>query len=155
RYFDPVSGGGYQARHFSQEQLSHDPVAGEFILTDTLGDRLRFFDFSASLPAERGKLVSFTDPAGGVTSVVSRDANGEPLEVQRSFSDGTTTTTESYLYAYVASGANAGKLQSVTLRRQSGGGAWLVVREADYAYYDGVEPYGNLGDLKTATIKNG
>src|SRR5262249_17045477 len=48
----------------------------------------------------------------------------------------------------------AGKLQSVTLRRKVGAGSWSTVRKVDYAYYDGVESHGNLGDLKTAIIRD-
>jgi hypothetical protein len=44
---------------------------------------------------------------------------------------------------------------NVKLRRQVNGGAWTVVRQVDYAYYDGVEDHGNAGDLKTATVKDG
>jgi hypothetical protein len=153
RLFDPLSGGGYQARHFSQELLSY--ANNEFTLTDTAGNKLRYYDFSASLPQrQRGKLKSLTDPAGNVTSVTGWDSAGRPLEVQRSWTAGSVTTTESFLYAYVASGTNEGKLQSVTQRHQTGGGPWSVVRVAEYAYYAGVAPFGNAGDLKTATVKD-
>jgi RHS repeat-associated protein len=40
------------------------------------------------------------------------------------------------------------------LRRQVNGGAWTVVRQVTYAYYDGTQSYGNAGDLQTATIQD-
>jgi hypothetical protein len=50
---------------------------------------------------------------------------------------------------------NVGQLSNVTPRRQVGGGAWSIVRQVQYAYYDGSQTYGNLGDLMTATVEDG
>jgi YD repeat-containing protein len=154
RFFDP-NGSNYQPRYFLQEQLSHDNTAHTFTLTDASGNRLVFADFNTSLPAnQRGQLVSLTDPDGNVTQVTSRTTDGKPTEVQRSNTSGGVTTTESYLYTYLSSGANAGRLANVTLRRQVNGGAWSTVRQTDYTYYDGVMANGTLGDLKTAVVKD-
>jgi RHS repeat-associated protein len=154
RYFD-LSGGAYQPRFFDQSQLVHNTGPQEFVLTDTNGNQLHFADFSGSIPAaERGTLKSLVDPAGNVTSVTSWTAAGEPGEVQRSNTSGGTTVTESYLDAYLSSGADSGLLQSETLRRQVNGGAWGTVRQVQYGYYDGTTGNGNLGDLKTVVVQD-
>src|SRR5438874_2232261 len=41
---------------------------------------------------------------------------------------------------------------SVTLRRRAGSADWSTVRAVLYAYYDGAEAHGNLGDLETAVL---
>src|SRR5207244_7925037 len=83
-------------------------------------------------------------------------SDGKVGEVQRT--DSTSGITESYLYTYLGSSdLNAGLLANVTLRRQVNGGSWTTVRQVAYDYYDGTsqKPFGNLGDLRTATIKDG
>ena len=82
-----------------------------------------------------------------------------PCVARLSVASGGVTTTESYLYAYFTTGANSGKLQSVTLRRSTDGGStWGAVRSAEYTYYDGSyageHARGNLGDLRTVTIRD-
>ncbi len=74
--------------------------------------------------------------------------------MQRSYTVSGTTTTESYLYTYLTSGANSGKISSVLLRRKVGGGSYATVREVDYAYYGSGDSNGNLGDLQTAIVKD-
>ena len=92
--------------------------------------------------------------ASGVTmTVTSYTADGHVTEGQRSAVSNGATITESFLYAYIATGVNAGLLQGVTLRRQVNGGAWSVVRQVQYAYYDGTQTYGgSVGDLMTASV---
>jgi YD repeat-containing protein len=154
RYFD-ATGSSYTPRYFGQEALSYNGTAGQFTLTDTSGDQLVFWDFGSGRPAsQRGQLQSFTDPDGNVTQVTSWTSAGQPAEVQRSNTSGGVTTVESYLDSYLTSGANAGRLSNVTLRRQVNGGAWSVVRQAAYTYYDGTTGNGNLGDLRTAVVQD-
>src|SRR5690606_35078315 len=50
---------------------------------------------------------------------------------------------------------NAGLLERVTLGREVNGGPSQPVRVAEYAYYGEGEPFGNPGDLKTATVRDG
>jgi hypothetical protein len=157
-YFDG-SLGGYAPRHLSQDSLTHNSGAGEFTLTTSAGARLVFNDFGAMLPAEqKGQIKSVTDPNGNVTTIASRDSNGKPLDIQRTSTTGGTTTTESFLYAYVSGGVNDGKIESVTLRRQVGSGSWTTIRKVEYAYYTGTESagqdHGTAGDLKTAVVKD-
>jgi len=154
-YFD-LDGSTYIPRFFGQETLTYDSMAGLYTLTDTAGNRLVFHDFDAGLPqGQRGQLESFTDPAGNVTEVISRNSAGRPTEVQRSATVDGQTTTESYLYAYVGSGANAGLMESATLRRKVDSGSWDVVRKTEYSYYENSDSFGGDGDLKLSVIKDG
>jgi RHS repeat-associated protein len=155
RNYDLV-GSNYVPREFVQDTLVHTTSPAEFVFTDTAGDQIHFYDFSTSLPAnQRGMFKSLSDPDGNATSVTSWTGDGKPAEVQRSTTSGGVTTTESFLYTYITSGTNAGKMSNVTLRRQVNGGAWTTVRQAAYAYYDGTQSHGNGGDLMTVTVEDG
>src|SRR5262249_47178500 len=92
-------------------------------------------------------------PAGNQTAVTSTNGDGTIAEIQRT--DSATGLTEAYLNSYFTSGPNAGLLSNVTLRRQtSSSGPWTIVRQVDYTYYNGSEPFGNIGDLKTAIVRD-
>ena len=150
RYFDLVSG-SYQARYFDQTRLTYDGTNHQYTLTDEQGDRLLFADFSTAWPAaRRGQLLSFTDPANNVTTV---SVSGGTQTVQRSTTNGGTTVTEAYVYTDLPAGdPNAGLVGAVVLQRQVNGGAWSVVRQVQYRYYQPGDRYGNPGDLKTAAV---
>ncbi|MCE9554457.1 MAG: autotransporter-associated beta strand repeat-containing protein [Planctomycetes bacterium] len=153
-WFDKV-GGDYVERYFGKDTLTHDTVGDQFVLKDPTGRTVTFNDFDVSHPAtERGLFEALTDNAGNTTSVISRTPDGQVEEVQRSAVQNGDTITESYLYTYIASGDNAGLQESVELRRKVNSGDWSVVRREEYAYYDGVEDYGSVGDLKTSVIKD-
>jgi hypothetical protein len=138
-----------------KETLVKDPSSGDFILTDTAGDTLDFYGIDSSLSlAQQGQLKSFTDAAGNVTDLSSRNSDGQVTEVTRTSTANGTITTESFLYNYVDSGVNQGLISSITLRRQTNGGAWSTVRQVVYDYYDGSNPNGNIGDLEAATIED-
>lgn len=154
QYFDLVNG-TYQPRFFDQSTLVFDSSNDQYVLTDEMGDQLRFWSFDPSIPlARQGQFVSFTDPGGNVTSVTAYTPSGQIAEVQRSTTTNGNTVTESWLYNYIASGVNAGLLQNVTLERQTNGGRIDVVRQAVYTYYDGTQSYGLPGDLMLAQVKN-
>ncbi len=155
RYFDTVSG-SYVERYYAQDQLVANTSSSEYMLTDTTGARIRFNDFSTSVPLfERGTFKSYSDAAGNVTSVTSYTVEGYPAEIQRSNTTGGSTVTESFLYAYGQTETDSGLMISATLRRKVDSGSWSTVRKAEYAYYDGVEAHGSLLDLKTAVVKDG
>jgi RHS repeat-associated protein len=89
-----------------------------------------------------------------VTEVVAETTDGRISEVQRSASSGGTTVTESYLFAFVASGDNAGLISGITQRRKVGAGSWSAVRSVEYTYHDGTTAHGNAQDLRTAVVKD-
>ncbi|HVK14087.1 MAG TPA: hypothetical protein VM597_35415, partial [Gemmataceae bacterium] len=101
--FDLVSG-AYVPQYFTADHLAYDSSAGQFVLTDGGGNTWRFSDPSdTALPAaRRGQLVSYTDAYGTLTQVVGWRTDGKPTDVQRAYTAGGVTTTESFLYAYVS-----------------------------------------------------
>ena len=106
--------------------------------TDGTGRVLTFYDFSGGTPTGRGgKLLSAAEPGGQVTAVTSWNAGGSPTEVQTTTGSGGSALTESFVYTYLASGTNAGLLDTVTQRTQVGTGSWVTVRSVANAYYDG------------------
>ena len=122
-----------------------------------------------SLPAlQRGAFKSEQLPGVPRTVATRHDLDGRATELRRSVTVGATTTTESWKYDYLTSGANAGKLSTVTLRRTTDsdpddpGATWDTVRSVAYDYYldyattaAAADAFGNLGDLRSATIKDG
>ncbi len=151
RYFDDNGLGGYTDRFFLQETLSYSSTNKEFVLTDTMGDQLRFNDFTVTPTGKQGIFKSFTDPYGNVTSVTSYTSAGKPQEVQRSSTVGTTTIVESFSYTYNASN----QITSAVERRQVNGGAWSTVRQVQYTYYTNTSNYGLAGDLQLAQVQDG
>src|SRR5262249_1716689 len=121
RVFDDF--GTLVERNFLLDTLVYDSTNHLYVFTDTAGDCLRFYDFTTTWPGnQRGQFKSDTDPYGNATTVTAHTSDGKVQEVQRSSTVGSTTIVESYLYSYIASGANAGLTQSVVLRRQVNGG---------------------------------
>ncbi len=84
RYFDLVNG-VYVPHFYVQDKLVYDAVAGEFVLTDTKGDQIRFYDFTGSLLPQQGQFKSFTDPDGHATTgfTTTLRADGKPDHTQR------------------------------------------------------------------------
>jgi RHS repeat-associated protein len=158
RFFipDPQNPSTYVTAVNAREHIDYDSANAQYILTDTVGDRFYFEDVAGMLPfAQLGSFKKALDPAGNVTQVMSRNLDGKITEVQRSGTVGGVTVTESYLYSYLSSGTNNGLMASVTLRRQTGGGAWSTVQSVEYTYYDGVEAHGPARALKLAVVKDG
>ena len=154
--FYTLVGNNYVPQFFVQDQLTHNTSTGEFVLNDTMGDQLHFFDWTASQANQQGQFKSCTDAKGNLISVTSWTSTGEVAEMQRT--DSSSGVTQSYLYTYLASpDPNAGLIAHVTLRQNVNNGPWTIVRQAAYDYYDGTanKPYGNLGDLRTATTLDG
>jgi RHS repeat-associated protein len=151
RFFDYV----YSEYNPSHDTLSHDSGTGQFVVTDPLGDQVRFWDFDSARPAlERGQFVSATDPAGNTIAVTSLNSDGTYAEVQRSTSTSAGTLTESVVYTYDTTNPDNPVVTAATLRRKIGSGSWTTVRQVAYEYYDGSEAHGNAGDLKRVTVKD-
>ncbi len=145
-HFD-LAGGTWGPRFFEKSTLAS--AGGEIVLTDTTGAVTRYYDFSTSYPtAQRGAFKSYTDRAGNSISVASVYGDGKVKEIQRGETVGSDTITEALTYTYITSGANAGLLSNVMLRRKVNSGSWNTVRQAEYAYYTDGDASGGTGDLK-------
>ncbi len=116
------------------------------------GDTLTFHNFTQTT-YPKGLFKSLTTPGGQTVTVQSYNSDGRITEVQRSYSSGGSTTTESLKYDYLASGDNQDRLEYVTLRRKVDAGVWSDIRRAKYEYYGLSQDYGSQGDLKRVTIQ--
>ena len=157
-YFDLVDG-VYQARFDSPSQLSYDSGTDIYTLVDGDGnhDHLHgLLDGSAG------------GAAWGVRQLHGRgdgtEHRGDVVHGQRQHRArcrgrrraAATRTPNPSLYSYLGStDPNAGLLSNVTLRtagqRRDRGPS---LQQVQYAYYDGTQNGGNLGDLMTATVEN-
>src|SRR5207253_7617988 len=106
-----------------------------------------------------GKIRSQVDAAGRETTF-TYGSNGQLATIFRSATVGSNRVDEAFVYSYLPSGVNAGLLKSVRLQRREGTvspsttGSWGTVRKVSYAYYGASDAHGNIGDLKTATVKD-
>jgi RHS repeat-associated protein len=149
RYFD-YSGGVYTSRFFVQDNFKADSTNHQYIQTDSVGDTIKYNDFTVTPANEQGVFKSFADANGNTISVTAWTTDGKVQEVQRS----NGSLIESELYSYISSGSNAGLVSSVVLRRSTNGGtSWTTVRQVAYTYYSG-EAHGNTGDLKLAQVED-
>jgi len=141
-WFAP-SGGGYVGLYGNQGALSHDTTNHRWIATLTDGTRQEFHDSDQST-YPHGAFARQVEAGGAVTEVYSYAAGGQIEEIRRSGTVGGQPLTEAFVYVY----DSADRTTSVTLRRQLGSSGWEDVLRAAYEYYDGVENFGSLGDLK-------
>ncbi|MCZ2344266.1 MAG: hypothetical protein LC104_21105 [Bacteroidales bacterium] len=136
------------------EDLPTPPAApsGKMLLVAPDGTQFEYFDFDPSRPVgQRGQLSQVTSPDGTVTTYSDFTTDGKPTVVSRVDGD----LGERFVYDYLSSGANSGRVASITQERTTSGGTnWDTVRSVEYAYYVGVEDFGTLGDLKSATLKD-
>ena len=161
-YFDGFSFGGesYAPRHMSKTRSITTRPPRSLPWSRRRDRSSCSTTFTRASPTyQKGQIKTITDANGNVTTVTSRTSDGKPQEIQRTSTVGGTTTTETFLYAYIASGTNAGKVESVTLQRHVGSGSPTVIRKSEYSYYTGTESagsdHGTAGDLKLAVIKDG
>ncbi len=126
----------YIPRFGAHQTLTHDAQTNLFTFTYPDGRKWQFRDFD-QYEHPLGALYKSSSP-GGQTATASYDEDDRLTQLEQT--DG--TTTESYQYAYDAND----RIQSVTLVR---GGT--NIQKVEYAYYDGEENYGSLGDLKSST----
>ncbi len=153
-FFDKI-GGVYVARYYDTATMTHDTGNGQFVVTDGTGQVFTFYDFSGGTPSGReGKLKKVTDAEGNITEVISWATGGKPEEVQRVSGTGESALTESFLYTFIASGTNAGLVETVTQRTKVGTGSWSTVRSTAYTYHDGTTSVGKAGELRTAVVKD-
>ena len=159
RYFDLVDG-VYQARFDDPSQLSYNSGTDIYTLVDGDGDQITFSGFDGA----RRRRSAGSSPATRTRrrrqsiAVTSYTANGHIAEVQRSADNERRQHVHRIVRVQLtwAGDPNAGLLSNVTLRRKVNGGAWTMVQQVQYTYYDGTQTYGgNLGDLMTATVEDG
>jgi YD repeat-containing protein len=143
-WFDLVSS-SWMARYFVKDTLVHDSTHHQFIYTDVgTGRVIKFFDFTNNHAViKRGEFKSFTDPFGNET--VATYGGDDRIA---SFVMQSGGTSAGYHYTYLTSGANAGRLEYVTLKVNGSD-----VRRAKYDYYLNTDTYGSGGDLKRVTIQ--
>jgi hypothetical protein len=136
----------------NQQTLSYNSTSDLYTLTDLKGDQTTFYGFSnSSYSTFAGGFEGYQPASGSLISVTSHVASGDPAagaiqQEQRQQTIGSLTTTEFLDYNY-----SGGLLTNVTLQRQTGSGALTTIRKAAYSYYVSGDPFGNPGDLKTAS----
>ena len=141
----------YSEKFGGTDTLTH--TGGQFVLTDASGNQSFFSDSFGVRPAgAESPLLKTADAAGNAAQVISRNAAGKQTEVQ--ITNGLGVETEDWLYSYVASGVNAGLLQSVTQKIKTGS-SFTTSRVLAYTYYDGTNSDGSAGDIRTAAITDG
>src|SRR5262249_37765115 len=80
RIFQRQPDGTYKVALYLKDKLVH--VGAQYVVTDEVGDQLRFWDYSPSVPAGRqGQFESFADPYGNLTYVYSRTPDEKIAEV--------------------------------------------------------------------------
>src|SRR5262249_1050713 len=123
-------------RFFVEDKFLH--TNREFLLTDTAGDQIHFYDFTgAPTNPQWGKFTGMTDANANTTVLASLTPDGKPAEIIRRTPSGQNpAVVESYLYSYVPSGVNKGLFANITLRRMGTAGTWNTVRQVAYTYYD-------------------
>lgn len=145
-FFEDTGGGSYAPLFGSMQTLVHDSGAGLFRMTDPDGFVWEFKDFDQGATA--GLFSTLTTPGNQVVSVQSY--TGDRLgTVQQTFGSGNSFQAQQYVYEYLSSGPNAGRLLYVTLRRLIPGTAvYSNIRRMRYEYYVAGDSHGSLGDLK-------
>ena len=150
-WFDRA-GDEYAPRYGANAALVHDAANQRFRLDLPSGEQFAFCDFSTGAYPQ-GAFLGHATPGGQTTEATGHSGDGRIGEVRRSVADGETVTVESFLYDYHADGEQAGRLQSVTLRRRVDGGEWTPIGRAEYEYYAAADECGSLGDLKRAKTR--
>ena len=148
-WFDESGGGyygssAYTTRYGVHHKLEHDETNNIFKVKIPAGGLLTFHDFDQT-DSPKGLFESYETPGGQVVSADSYTSAGNIQEIIRSFTEGSSTTTESFYYQYNSDD----RLQYITLRRKVDSGSWDNIRRVEYAYYGSSESYGTEGDLKT------
>jgi RHS repeat-associated protein len=138
------------------ESLVHDSGTHRFILQDTSGRLMSFYDFDSSIPLIQQGQIDETLNANGLDTTYTYDSShtghdGRLLETVRKLG----SSWESLTYTYAGSGINADRVTSIVLQSTADSGSdWNTIRSVSYTYYATGDSYGTPGDLKTATIKD-
>jgi len=143
-WFDLV-GQSYVPRFAVPSTLVHDIANQQYIYTDAKGYTTKLFDYSSGIRAAlQGQFKSFADLSG-----VETFPRYDPVtNLITSFVRQVQNASSGFYYVYYTSGDNVGQLQYVTLVVNG-----AEVRRVYYTYYGANESFGNLNDLKLATIQ--
>ncbi|MCX5653733.1 MAG: discoidin domain-containing protein [Planctomycetota bacterium] len=158
-----VSGGSNDRRWFDYDSIleiyfpllsnldSLTRSSGEFILTDTLGNVTRFFDFAAG--EKGGQFESYTDAGGNRTEVTEYDGGNITQVVcyRKEATGDVAFDVFDYEYITESEDPNVGCLSAVEHSRPGVG----ILRQLIYEYYGEDEDFGSVGDLKTVVTKDG
>lgn len=155
RFFDQAGlGGSWQARGWRSDTLTEGN--GEYVLTDSTGTTIRYYNFYNADPLLRGQFKSVTDRAGNVTSATYSgpgDSDGVPQGRLKAVTRSNTSgDSETWKYAYVDTGVNAGRLKTVQLLH---GASAAPDRQVEYTYWDGSTSGGKTGMLQKAEVRDG
>jgi len=155
--------GNWLARFGALDQLAHDTILQQFVLTDTSGSRLIFHSNSGSLPLSlRGRLKGMEDPSGSrgkvnynlddeIASIVWDNGEGLSAAFRYEYEDAlellglykiitlevNRTPVRRVVYQYAEDGAVAGSVGDLLSARveQWENAAWALVRQDAYRYY--------------------
>jgi YD repeat-containing protein len=157
-YFQQVDVSNYYTDFFANEYLIYRPLSHDFLLTDSRGDHMVFYDLANWPSWQQGKLRDYADPAGNHTTFTYNTAGFLTTETS-SITIQNVTTTQQFTFTYYPTGNNANRVASVSLQRQSNGSQMSTIRTVNYVYYNGGttggDAYGLVGDLRSATITDG
>jgi len=135
----------YQCR-FGNYVLSFYEGDDEFRLIYPDG---RIFYFRGLDDPDAPGVLSRWIETNGVETTVTSYAAGKPEILERSTTNANgDLVTEQLVYAYHASGADVGRMESLVWRRQVGTGGWTNLKRVRQVYYGASESYGSPGDLK-------
>lgn len=145
-WFKEATGDVYTADFGDKSTLTLDRTAGLFRLKTVCGNATEF-DIAS------GQALKMTTGTGHTIEFVEWAAEGtRPVKLQQSGVVDGVTITEQMVYAW--SQPYDLRLDSVTLRRKEGAGAWQDVKRVTYSYYGHGNPHGAEADLRTATTES-
>ena len=153
-FLDPCH--NYLPVNGTKDQLVDDSNTNTYVLTRQDGSVCLFHDFSQS-QYPGGSWYETISASGQVSQATSTTSSGDVATIQDSAS-ARAQANESDLYSYIASGPNAGLLQSITYRSwdataNNGQGGWVNTSQATYTYYVTGDLNGLTGDLESVTTQ--
>ncbi|MEJ7594318.1 MAG: hypothetical protein WKF77_22505 [Planctomycetaceae bacterium] len=144
-WFAELGGDVFTADFGDKSVLTLDRSAGVFRLR-TINGSVTEFDMASGyalrMNTGTGHEIEFVEWAAG---------GSKPAILEQSTIVDGVTITEQLVYAW--SQPYDGRLESVTLKRKEGAGAWESIERVNYTYYKDTDTYGAEEDLKTATTE--
>jgi len=144
-WFSEKANDNYEANFGGNAKLTLDRSDRVFRLQTINGTVTEFESVSGRIQriiTAGGQKIEFTEWAANDT---------KPAVLQQSAVIDSVTVTQQLVYKW--SSPYDQRLESVTLRRQEGAGAWQEINRVSYTYYGSSDTHGALEDLKTATTE--